>query len=325
VHIDKEGRALCGRDTCPLHRSIVTGQKSECPILIFAKRADGSRVPVEASVAPLRDCSGAVVGGIEVFRDMSATIDDLNTARLIQRNALQSTLPTDPRVIFSTHYVPHDLVGGDFFRIEPLDSERYAVIVADLTGHGVSAALYVMQIRSLWEAHRAELDDPARFMGALNAGLHALSRPNDYFATAVYAVLNVATGRVAYARAGHEAPLLVLADGTVTKLNQRGAGLGLLPGTKYAVGEFDLEPGDSLLLYTDGAVEICNAEGVELGVEGLMRLVGGNRLRGGGNFLARLDEALLAYSNAIRLPDDLTLVCVQRPLLVIGSPAPSKS
>ena len=314
VHTDKEGRPLCGRDTCPLHRSIVTGQRSEYPILLFAQRADGSRVPVEASVAPLRDHSGAVVGGIEIFRDMSVSINDLNTAQLIQRDALQSVLPEDSRVIFSTHYVPHDLIGGDFFRIEPLDTERYAVLVADVTGHGVAAALYVMQIRSLWEDHRQELGDPACFMAALNARLHALSRPNDYFATAVHAVVNAVTGRVTYARAGHEAPLLVRADGRVTKLIQSGAGLGLLPETKYAVGEFDLQSGDSLLLYTDGAVEICNAQGLELGTEGLMRLVGDNRLCGGGSFLARLDEALLAYSNAIRLPDDLTLVCVQRPV-----------
>jgi serine phosphatase RsbU (regulator of sigma subunit) len=91
-------------------------------------------------------------------------------------------------------------------------------------------------------------------------------------------------------------------------------GLGLLPDTKYAVGEFNLEPGDSLLLYTDGAVEICNAEGLELGTEGLMQLVGDGCLHGGGSFLVRLDEALLAYSNSIRLPDDLTIVCVQRPV-----------
>lgn len=313
VHVDKEGRALCGRNTCPLHRSIVTGRKSDYPILIFAQRADGSRVPVEASVAPLRDRSGVVVGGIEIFRDLSNSIDDLNTAQRIQRDALQSVLPEDARVTFSTHYVPHDLVGGDFFRIERLDPDRYAVLVADVTGHGVAAALYVMQIRSLWEEHREALGTPPRFMAALNAGLHTLSRPNDYFATAVHAVVNAATGRVTYVRAGHEPPLLIRADGGVTKLNQRGAGLGLFPATHYAEGEFDLQPGDSLLLYTDGAVEITDSRGTELGTEGLMRLVGDGCLQGTGKVLARLDEALLAYSNAIRLPDDLTLVCVQRP------------
>lgn len=313
VHVDKDGRALCGRETCPLHRAILTERKSEYPLLIFARRADGTRVPVEASVAPLRDRSGTVVGGIEVFRDMSAAINDLNTARAIQRKTLQSPLPSDPRIVFTTHYVPHDLVGGDFFRIEPIDADRYAVLVADVTGHGVAAALYSMQIRSLWEDHREEVGDPARFMAALNARLHTLARPNDYFATGVHAVVNAATGRVTYVRAGHEPPLLVHADGSVEKLNQRGAGIGLMPETKYQAAEFDLAPGDSLLLYTDGAVEINSADGLELGVEGLMRFVGNGALKGGGRFLARLDEALLAYSNSIRLPDDLTLVCVQRP------------
>jgi len=313
VHVDKDGRALCGRETCPLHRAIVTERKSEAPLLIFARCIDGSRVPVEASVAPLRDRAGAVVGGIEIFRDLSGAIDDLNAARLIQRNALQSPLPKDARIAFSTHYVPHDLVGGDFFRIEAIDADRYAVLIADVTGHGVAAALYAMQIRSLWEDHRDEVGDPARFMAALNARLHTLARPNDYFATAVHAVVNAATGSVRYARAGHEPPLLARADGSVMKLDQRGAGLGLLAETKYEAAECGLAPGDSLLLYTDGAVEINNADGLELGVEGLMRLVGNGFLKSRGRFLARLDEALLAYSNAIRLPDDLTLVCVQRP------------
>jgi PAS domain S-box-containing protein len=115
VHVDKDGRPLCGKDTCPLHRAIVTGKKSTAPLLIFARRADGSRVAVEASVAPVHDRSGSIVGGIEVFRDMTAAMADLKAAQLIQRDTLRSELPKDPRLNFSTRYEPHDMIGGDFF------------------------------------------------------------------------------------------------------------------------------------------------------------------------------------------------------------------
>ena len=98
-HIDKDGHQLCGKEYCPLHRSIVTGVGSECP-LVFAKRKDGQRVPVQVTVAPIRNASGEIIGGVEVFRDISPVFRDLEKAKAIQSISLQNDLPQDARIQF---------------------------------------------------------------------------------------------------------------------------------------------------------------------------------------------------------------------------------
>lgn len=312
AHVDKDGHLLCGREHCPLHRSMVTGMKSLRPSLIFARSRSGTLVPVECSVAPLRNREGAVVGGIELFRDMTPMMEELNRAQRIQKLSLASQLPRDKRMRFATRYTPHEMVGGDFFRIERIDEDRYAILVADVMGHGIAAALYTMQIRSVWEDHRRQLSKPGIFMGGLNRRLHSLTGGDDYFATGVLAVINAATGEIEYVRAGHEAPLIIRSSREVSQLTKRDAGLGLFPGCVYHPGQAQLGPGDSLLVYTDGAVEITNREGIELGTEGLATLLSSSALVCTERGLNQLEVRLLRYSNAIRLPDDLTLVCAQR-------------
>lgn len=184
VHVDKDGHELCGQEFCPLHRSIVTGERSDEPLVVFAKKKTGDRVPVEVTVAPIRDAAGRIRGGIELFRDLTAASDDLVRARMIQDSELRCPPPSDGRVTFEVLYTPCDVVGGDFYRVERLDADRYAVIVADVMGHGVAAALYTMQLRSLWDDLRSQLAEPAVFLERINSRLHALVREAGYFATA---------------------------------------------------------------------------------------------------------------------------------------------
>ncbi len=151
-HVDKDGHRMCGKEHCLLHRSIVTGTSNVCP-LAFARKRNGQRIPVEITVAPIRDASGTVVGGVEVFRDLSPVIRDLQKAQAIQFASLQHDLPQDPRIRFSSHYMPHDIVGGDFYGIRQLDSEHYGVFLADVMGHGIAAALYTMHLSALWDRY----------------------------------------------------------------------------------------------------------------------------------------------------------------------------
>jgi PAS domain S-box-containing protein len=307
VHVDKDGHPLCGKEHCPLHRSIVTGQSATVPIMVFAQKKNGERVPVEVTVAPIRDTDGKIVGGIEVFRDLTDSVHEMIRARMIQDQVLHSPLVKDARVAFDVRYVPNEIVGGDFYRIEKIDADRYAVMVADVMGHGVSAALYTMQLRSLWEDHRAELASPAAFLTVLNKQLHSLTRDSGYFATGVCLTLNAATGEFRYVRAGHPSPLIVRSNGRVRALDSRHPSLGMFYPLKYREATGRMDKGDTLLLYTDGAIEVANADGGELGEDGLKKI-----LTEVGVDLERLEERLLKYSNQIHLADDLTLLKVCR-------------
>ncbi|MEI6073019.1 MAG: SpoIIE family protein phosphatase [Verrucomicrobiae bacterium] len=311
VHMDKDEHPLCGEEYCPLHRSMETGCTSTAPVLVFAKSKDGPRIPVEVTVAPLRNSEGEAVAGIEVFRDMSATIDDLNRARVIQSLSVSSPLSPDDRLHIGTRYVPHDLVGGDFLRVEQIDGDHYAVLVADVMGHGMAAALYTMQLRSLWEENRPLLGSPPDFLSAWNRQLHELSNEDDHFATAVHLVANAADGTVKYALAGHEHPLLLQAGGQeMDSPKLHGPCLGLLPKADFPCNRAVMERGDRLLLFTDGAVEVDGEEGKELGRAGLVRMLAA--CGGEVNALAGIEQMLVRFNRNIRLEDDLTLVLLTR-------------
>jgi len=313
VHVDKDGHALCGDEHCPLHRSIVTGASSLQSLLVFAQHRSGHRIPVEVTVSPIRNHADEVIGGIEVFRDLTAALRDQLRAKEIQEMAVKSTLPQDQRVIFETCYQPRDIVGGDFFRIEKLDADRYGILLADAMGHGVAAALYTLLLRSLWEEHRGELESPGQFMATLNDRLRALVRDEGYFGTAVYAVLNAATGQLRVVQAGHPAPLLFHSDGTALEVGDKNPALGMFAFSSYRESDIRLEAGDTLLLYSDGATEVFDAQEQELGREGLVRLLREQPPRVAGFDLARLEAQLLQYSNQLHLADDLTLIKVSRP------------
>lgn len=83
-HEDKDGHRLCGKEYCPLHRTMITGVTSTTPIIVFARAKDGHRIPMQVTTAPLYDAVGEVIGGIETFRDVSPMLEDLERAKLIQ-------------------------------------------------------------------------------------------------------------------------------------------------------------------------------------------------------------------------------------------------
>ena len=310
IHIDKDGHALCGHEFCPLHRSIVTGNRSQCPLTVFAQTRSGKRIPVEVTVSPIRDAAGQIVGGIEIFRDLSAMFRDLDLARIIQMHALECELPKDERLNVNVLYTPQELVGGDFYRIEQLDPQRYCALVADVTGHGITSALFVMQIRSMWEDLRRHRVDASSFMAKLGGQLHVMCNRDDFFATAAYVVVDASTGALECVNAGHPSPLIAHADGGVERLAAMGPALGFSEDPRYASAAAQLEPGETLLLYTDGATEVFNAEDSELSEQGLMGLVAEQDLSKGRSALEKIEERLLKFCNQLRLPDDMTLISI---------------
>lgn len=314
VHVDKDGHALCGQEHCPLHRSMVTGQPSSEAVVVFAQHKRGHRTPVEVTVSPVRNHAGQVIGGIEMFRDLTASMQDQLRAKRIQDMAVTCALPEDDRVSFERRYQPRDVVGGDFYRIERLTQDGYAVLVADAMGHGVAAALHTMQLRSLWDDHRMELGSPVRFVSLINQRLHDLVRGEGYFGTAVYLTYDAATGELQCVRAGHPAPLVFRAGGAVESLGSPNPALGFHPDSPYRETVQSLGVGDAVLLFTDGATEVSDGRQNDLGRTGLAELAR-KQVAGSdpaGFHLEQLERQLLQFSDQIHLADDVTLVKIRR-------------
>lgn len=306
-HVDKDDRPLCGREFCPLHRAITTGTPSEVPIVVFALSAQGKRVPMRVSVAPLRDAGGKVIGGVETFLDMSSEVGDLQRAQRIQSQCLLNEAADDPRLQVRIHYAPHDMIGGDFCAISRAGPDRYAFILADVMGHGLSAALYTMYLHSLWDEQCGQ-ETPAAILAGINHRLSGVMSGGGAFATALCGMLDLSQGRLLLSSAGGPAPLLFGKDGSQLVADLSGTPMGLLDQDGYDQFEQPIEPGGRLLLFSDGAVEVQDQNRQCLGMDGLLRLLRNLHYPSTELDMQRLEERMLTFSNAIRFDDDVTLL-----------------
>jgi PAS domain S-box-containing protein len=307
-HVDKDGHRLCGEEHCPLHRAMVTGENTRVPLIVFALGKDGRRIPMQVTTAPIRNTEGEIVGGVETFRDMTSLLPDYRRARKIQSQSLEQDLPQDPRLAFSAFYVPFDIVGGDYYTIQPLDTDRYGFFVADMEGHGVAAALYTMHLNILSKRHFELLKNPSEFASAINEELIRVFGEDVSFATAMCGFVDAGNGKIRLTGAGGPPPLIIRSDGRVERLKSSGLPLGVMEAVPYQEKSSHLLPGDALLLCSDGATEIHDAGGKELGIEGFVRILKTLDYPATKLSMPLLEEKLLKFSNAIRLPDDLTMV-----------------
>jgi phosphoserine phosphatase RsbU/P len=310
-HIDKDGHTLCGEHYCPLYRSIVTGKSSNSPIIMFAKTKSGSRVPLQVAVSPLRNASGEVIGGVETFRDLSDEFADIERAHKIQLLALECDVPPDQRIRFTARYIPHDVIGGDYYAIAKLDADRYGFFLADVMGHGVPAALYTMFLSSLWGSHQHLLDQPVEFARAVGNRLHLLIQEDEPFATALCGLFDLAKKELRLVGAGNPPPLVFRAGGSWENPHVAGLPLGMFKASEYEQTVIPLRPGDCVLFFTDGAIEVTDSRGACLGVEGLMRILRGAGYPAAGPVFDKIEAGLLTASDRIRFDDDVTFVDVR--------------
>jgi phosphoserine phosphatase RsbU/P len=311
-HVDKDGHKLCGEEFCPLHRAMVTGTTSTVPIIVFAQGKEGKRIPMQVTVAPIYDSAGEIIGGVETFRDVSALLSDLERAKRIQTLSLDTNLPEDPRIRFSTYYVPHDLVGGDFFAIKQLDSDHYGFLLADVMGHGVAAALYTMYMSSLWDRYCGLLVEPAAFAQKVNNELERVVK-SESFATAMCGIIDAQQRTVRSVSAGGPSGLAIRVSGAIEELESSGLPFGMMADACYEEMETQFGKGECVLFFSDGAVEVHDAQEALLGVQGMIRILRGVGYPASGLPISAVEEQLLRYSNDIRLPDDITFIEVRFP------------
>ncbi len=259
--------------------------------------ADGTERWVSTTKMPFHDEDGSVLGLVCMGRDITEKkhaqqqlaayadelrrkneemLEDLNMARELQQAFLPQQALCFPRegesaLRVSHHYLPSTAIGGDFFEPLWLSRTHAGLILGDVMGHGVRAALVTSILRGLIEELRPHAGEPAHFMGELNRGLvRVLGQTRiPIFSSAFYLIIDTATGLARYANAGHPSPLL-LRDGEVRPLPhgpgpgaRPGTALGVLEDSGYTVREVELRTGDRLLLFTDGVFEI-EGEGGEL-------------------------------------------------------------
>ncbi len=307
-HSDKDGRRLCGEEQCPLYRCMRTGKSSQVPLVLFARTRTGGCIPLQVSVRPLRNAGGEIIGGVETFRDLSAEFADVRRAHAIQVLSLPRELPGDPRIRFTSRFIPCDVIGGDFYAVARLDADRYGLFLADITGHGVPAALYTLLLKSLWDHYQLRMKEPPWFAQTVSERLRDLTLDGDPFAAALCALFDLEKGELHVVAAGNPAPLVMRATGTWETPNVRGLPLGLAETTTFAEAVVVLHSGDRVLFFTDGAVEITDDAGKRPGLPNLVRILQELGYPAADPAFPALEERMLQASDRIRFDDDVTFI-----------------
>ena len=242
---------------------------------------------------------------------------DLELAAQIQKSFLPREVVSVPGVELFAEYRAAYSVGGDFYDVFWVAPDRLGVFIGDISGKGVSGALLMARISS--EMHAAALAqvEPAAVLTAMNRALIARNQP-ELFYTAIYLTLDVKSGEVVLANAGHPSPYCLRADGTLQAITEGAAGpVGIVDDPQFEATALRLGHGDSLVLYTDGVVEASSANGILYGSERLE-----TALSQGAALPNSIAERILASVSAHLMDnpanDDLTLFICQRS---VGLPA----
>ena len=253
-------------------------------------------------------------------RDRERIEQELKVAQLIQQQFLPKSVPDLPSWHVAAFYRPARTVGGDFYDFLPLPDGRLMVVIGDVTDKGVPAALVMASTHALLRGAAPRLISPGEVLAHVNDLLCA-DIPAHMFVTCLALVLDPVTGLLEFANAGHDVPY-VRTEGGVAELRARGMPLGLMPGMEYEEKTFQMQPGDSVLLHSDGLAEAHSADREMFGFPRVRALVG--RSAPG----EALIDACLAELEAFSGPgheqeDDITLVTLERSRGAVYAEGPS--
>ena len=237
---------------------------------------------------------------------------ELRTAHRIQQSILPSELPRLPGYDFGALIMPARSVGGDLYDFIPLGKGRIGIAVGDVSDKGVPAAIFMALTRSLLRAEVTRGASPRRTLERVNQLLLDMN-DEGMFVTLLYGILDAQQGTFAYARAGHELPLLLGSDGSA-RLAERGQGapLGLFDNVALDEQVVSVPRGSTFLLYTDGATDITGPEGELFGLERLQVLAQAALSgRTAQLFCDEIWHGLTVYQGSSSQDDDVALVGIR--------------
>lgn len=237
---------------------------------------------------------------------------ELEIARQIQSSTLPREVPALARLQISACYSPMSAVAGDFYDFLVIDENHVGILVADVTGHGVPAALIASMLKVAFAAQADCAADPARVLTGLNRAL--CGKFEEHFVTAAYVFADLEKSVLRYGGAGHP-PLMIVSrsSGNVRQVEENGVMLGLFPEAPYTSTEIALGSGDRCLLYTDGVFEAMNGTQEEFSKPRLEQFLKAHTHLAADGFTKTLLEEVsrwAGHANGKRQDDDITVVAL---------------
>ena len=235
----------------------------------------------------------------------------MRVARDVQEHLLPGSPPPIPDLELCGRYIPAREVGGDYYDFVPLESGQLAVVIGDVSGKGVPAALIMAGLQASVRSHAIQVDDVGRTTARINDQLYRTSSASRY-ATFLFGLYDPDSGKLRFSNAGHHPPLLWRQGAFQAVTDQGGFPLGMFDGASYDESALQLQPGDLIALYTDGLVETPNEDGEEFGEERVAQLIDEHADQPLETIATRLFGSLQSWAGDVDAHDDATLVLMRR-------------
>jgi sigma-B regulation protein RsbU (phosphoserine phosphatase) len=237
---------------------------------------------------------------------------ELKVAADIQLSILPDVLPSVSGFDFGARILPARQVGGDFYDAFAIDDTHIGVVIGDVADKGVPSALFMARSHALIMAEADKGITPGDVLQLVNRHITRLDK-SAQFVTALYGILDVETGEFDYARAGHEPPLILEPDGSVQRIpHSPGMSLGLWDVITLDERKVKLEPGSTLILFTDGMTDCRDPKGVSFGLDQIKSTLSGMTSLPAQQVCDKLFNTLMDYQNGSPQDDDVTLVAIHR-------------
>ena len=260
------------------------------------------------------DAASAAIGRALLHRELlerRRAEHQMQLAQEVQSRLLPERAPQVPGYDIAGLCLPTFEIGGDYYDYLEISDELLGLVIADVCGKGIAAALNMSAFRSVLRCHAKGRPEPSHLANRLNLLMPDATAEAAYV-TCVYALLEPRDGWLRYTNCGHNPPLHLRADGSVDRLDTGGFPLGIFSDSRYETGVTLLEPGDVVLFYTDGVVEGRDSRSEEFGIERLAAVLRQSRCKPIPELLQEIVEATRAHCGTQGFQDDFTVMLVRR-------------
>lgn len=286
-------------------------------VMVLANRIDGKLFALpDLNLAQALAAQASIpihYAGLQETLEEKRQLDrDMQMAQQIQYSLLPAELPTYPTVELAAFNHPALDIGGDYYDFIQIDDSHVGLAIADVSGKGIGGALMMAVCRSVLRINAQNEYDPSTMLCSLNKTLSE-NLADDMFISMLYMVLNTETHLLSYARAGHEAPIIIRHDSPVPEQEETaGIAIGLVDNETFAsvieTRNISLKQGDSIITYTDGITEAMNSAGEEWGIENLTQSVQRMADATVEDLLTNIRTNVLAFTGDNRQSDDMTML-----------------
>ena len=268
--------------------------------------------------------SNMLIGGVAILlylfviydaniklKEKEKTEADLRLASEIQQNEIPNKFPNHKEFDLYATMIPAKEVGGDFYDYFLIDENHLGLVIADVSGKGVPAALNMVKVKTLLKGTGIHLNDPAKVLNSVNEGFIDNNKL-DLFVTIWFGILEINTGKLVFSNAGHEDMIVYsIEKGFYEYKTKHGVPIGTISDYKYQNYEINLSKGDKIFLYTDGIIDSVNEKNKRYGINNLIKLLNQNKNKNVNELINIIDESLNNYSKDTTQFDDITMLCLE--------------